>query len=215
MTEFDWEKFSSGVWYVTQKFATKSTCLTYEFKTDNLGFKSIEQVRMIPYTDKLGIDNSYTYTGKLYTPQESQPARMIVRFPLNLIGSANFLVMDTDYDNYAMVCTCQDVNLLFTFAHRRSCSILQRESRENMEYTKKMAILLDQQIPNASHDFDKISHDDCDYDSSNGDINIDVDKVLGLADDNLSDTEYEQFYGDYSPADVVEKAKDILRFEKF
>ena len=64
---------------------------------------------------------------------------------VDLIGSANFLVMDTDYDNYAMVCTCQDVNLLFTFAHRRSCSILQRESRENMEYTKKMAILLDQQ----------------------------------------------------------------------
>ena len=37
-------QFSSGLWYVTQKFDTKSTCLTYEFKTDNLGFKSIEQV---------------------------------------------------------------------------------------------------------------------------------------------------------------------------
>ena len=41
-------QFSSGLWYVTEKFDTKSTCLTYEFKTDNLGFKSIEQVeRMI------------------------------------------------------------------------------------------------------------------------------------------------------------------------
>jgi len=44
MSGFDWDKFSSGLWYVTQKFDTKSTCLTYEFKTDNLGFKSIEQV---------------------------------------------------------------------------------------------------------------------------------------------------------------------------
>ena len=70
---------------------------------------------------------------------------------LDLIGSASFLVMDTDYDNYAMICTCQDVNLLFAFAHRRSCSILQRDSRENMEYTKKMAILLDEQVKLSSY----------------------------------------------------------------
>merc|ERR1712183_1127954 len=44
MAGFDWDQFSSGVWYVTDKFDTKSTCLTYQFKTDNLGFKSIEQV---------------------------------------------------------------------------------------------------------------------------------------------------------------------------
>merc|ERR1711915_496759 len=43
MSGFDWQKFSSGLWFVTQKFATESTCLTYEFKTDELGFKSIEQ----------------------------------------------------------------------------------------------------------------------------------------------------------------------------
>ena len=34
------------MWYVTQKFATRSTCLTYEFTTDELGFKEITQVRM-------------------------------------------------------------------------------------------------------------------------------------------------------------------------
>merc|ERR1712232_780605 len=79
MAGFDWDQFSAGLWYVTEKFDTKSTCLTYEFKTDNLGFKSIEQVNQIPYTNKLGIDNHYIYTGKLYTPQESKPANMIVR----------------------------------------------------------------------------------------------------------------------------------------
>merc|ERR1711862_767129 len=35
MSEFDWDKFSTGVWYVTRKFSTKSSCLTYEFKTDD------------------------------------------------------------------------------------------------------------------------------------------------------------------------------------
>jgi len=70
---------------VTEKFGTNSECLTYEFKTDGLGFKSIEQVNQIPYTDQLGIDNSYIYTGKLYTPQESLPSKMIVKFPLSMI----------------------------------------------------------------------------------------------------------------------------------
>merc|ERR1712004_736945 len=83
MAGFNWEKFSAGVWYVTEKFGTKGTCLTYQFKTDNLGFKSVEQINQIAYTNQLGIDNSYVYEGKLYTPQESKPANMIVRFPLN------------------------------------------------------------------------------------------------------------------------------------
>merc|ERR1712061_302631 len=34
MQGFDWDQFADGVWYVTQKFATRSTCLTYEFTTD-------------------------------------------------------------------------------------------------------------------------------------------------------------------------------------
>ena len=37
-------QFSTDVWFVTQKFNTKSSCLTYEFKTDEMGLQSIEQV---------------------------------------------------------------------------------------------------------------------------------------------------------------------------
>ena len=25
----------------------------------------------------------------------------------DVVGSSNYIVLDTDYDNYAMVCTCQ------------------------------------------------------------------------------------------------------------
>merc|ERR1712079_959468 len=183
MSGFDWDKFSSGLWYVTQKFDTKSTRLTYEFKTDNLGFKSIEQINQIPYTNKLGIDNHYIYTGKLYTPQESKPANMIVRFPLNIIGSSNFVVLDTDYENYGLVCTCQDINLLLAFAHRRSCSILHRDAQANhTETVASMRSLLNSQIEDASHDFDKIEHDNCDYGDDTG-FNINVDKILGQGDE--------------------------------
>merc|ERR1712020_611602 len=146
MSGFDWDKFSTGLWYVTQKFATKSSCLTYQFKTDELGFKSIEQVRQLPYSERVGLDHEYIYTGKLYAPQESSPAKMIVRFPLNVVGSSSFTVMDTDYDNHAMVCTCQDVDLFLSYVHRRSCSILQRQPEEDPKITNRMSQLLDGEI---------------------------------------------------------------------
>jgi len=183
MSGFSWSQFSTGTWYVTQKFATQSTCLTYEFKTDNLGFKSVEQVRQLPYTDRVPLEHEYVYTGKLYAPQESSPASMIVRFPLNVVGSSSYIVLDTDYDNYAMVCTCQDMDLFFTYAHRLSCSILQRRPEEDPAITNKMRELLDNQVENASHDFDKIKHEGCDYNKEKV-LNIDVDKILGLKGDS-------------------------------
>merc|ERR1712109_439936 len=200
MSGFDWQKFSSGLWFVTQKFATESTCLTYEFKTDELGFKSIEQVRQLPYSERAGLDHEYIYTGKLYAPQESSPAKMIVRFPLNVVGSSNYIVMDTDYDNYGMVCTCQDMDLFFTYAHRRSCSILQRSPTEDASITERMSQLLDGEIDDASHDFDKIKQEGCEYDKEKV-LNIDVDKILGLK-------------GDSELRDVVNESASELEFDK-
>merc|ERR1712029_1103840 len=200
LADFDWDKFSSGIWFVTRKFSTKSSCLTYEFKTDSDGFKSVEQVRQLPYSERVGLDHEYIYTGKLYSPQESTPAKMIVRFPLNVLGSSSYVVMDTDYDSYAMVCTCQDMDLFLTYAHRRSCSILQRDAAEDAGLTEKMSTLLDEQIDDASHDFDKIKQEGCEYEKEKV-INIDVDKILGLkgnsevrdiVDETVSEFEFEQ-----------------------
>merc|ERR1712130_544221 len=130
MQGFDWDQFADGVWYVTQKFATRSTCLTYEFTTDELGFKEITQLRQLPYSEKVGLDHEYKYTGKLYAANEAQPAKMNVRFPLNPIGAASFVVLDTDYTSYGLICTCQEIDLFITTGHRRSCSMLQRAVEE-------------------------------------------------------------------------------------
>jgi len=214
MSGFDWDRFSSGVWFVTRKFSTKSSCLTYEFKTDDEGFKSVEQVRQLPYSDRVGLDHEYIYTGKLYAPQESSPAKMIVRFPLNVVGSSSYIVMDTDYDNYAMVCTCQDMDLFFTYAHRRSCSILQRDATESPDITERMSALLDSEIEEASHDFDKIKHDGCDYDKEKV-LNIDVDKILGLKGDSevreaIDEASSEFEFNSKPLSEIREEAKDIL-----
>jgi len=214
MSGFDWGKFSTGVWFVTQKFATKSSCLTYQFKTDDLGFKSIEQVRQLPYSERVGLDHEYIYSGKLYAPQESSPAKMIVRFPLNVVGSSSFTVMDTDYDTHAMVCTCQDIDLFFSYVHRRSCSILQRAQEEDPEITKKMSELIDSQIDNASHDFDKIKQAGCEHGKEKV-LNIDVDKILGLkGDSTLRDavesaaSEFE--FNQKTVEEIKEEAKDLI-----
>merc|ERR1712025_123764 len=83
MEGFEWDKFSSGVWYVTQKYNTKSTCLTYEFGSDGSGIKTVKQDRRLPFSDKIDVDNTYRYKGKLVTPNEDNPADMLVTFPLN------------------------------------------------------------------------------------------------------------------------------------
>ena len=70
------------------------------------------------------------------------------------------------------------MELFFTFGHRRSCSILQRDSIEDADITERMSNLLDAEIDEASKDFDKIKHEGCEYGKKK--VNIDVDKILGL-----------------------------------
>ena len=61
-------------------------------------------------------------------------------FVLDFFGSASFVVLDTDYENYALVCTCQSKRILFdalTF-HRRSCTILQRTPERDTTITDEV-----------------------------------------------------------------------------
>merc|ERR1719244_2123103 len=99
-----------------------------------------------------------------------------------------------------MVCTCQDMDLFFTYAHRRSCSILQRQAEEDVAITERMRKLIDSQIENASHDFDKIKQEGCEYNKERV-LNIDVDKILGLK-------------GDSELRDVVNESASELEFDK-
>merc|ERR1711988_1099028 len=180
MSDFDWTEFANGTWFVTRKFATRSSCLVYQFQTDLAGSRSVKQIRKLPFSDKLPLDTQLLYTGKLSTPQESSPARMVVRFPLNLLGASSFVVLDTDYQNSALLCTCQDLNLFITKAHRRSCSILQRKALEDTSIIEQMFGILDSQLDDASHDFNRIKQEDCDYGEDG--FKIDVDKILGAGD---------------------------------
>ena len=60
---------------------------------------------------------------------------------------------------------------------------MQRNKEEDPEITKKMKELIDSQIENASHDFDKIEQAECKHGKEKA-LNIDVDKILGLKGDS-------------------------------
>jgi len=114
-----------------------------------------------------------------------------------------------------MVCTCQDMDLFFTYAHRRSCSILQRQAQEDANITERMSNLLDGEIEEASHDFDKIKQDGCDYNKEKV-LNIDVDKILGLKGDSqvreaIDDASTEFEFNSKPLSEIREEAKDILK----
>ena len=124
-----------------------------------------------------------------------------------MLGPASFVVLDTDYDNYALLCTCQQKDILFITFHRRSCTILQREPVFDPEISKKVSSidescllmhgtsspslqmhnLLNDKIGNPSdkqkpdHDFDRIDHSNCNYADDGKGLQIDVDKILGSA----------------------------------
>lgn len=217
MSGFDWNEFREGRWYAMEKFGTtQSECFTYDFGEDEIGHKFIEQNSVLKAPKRLSVSNKYRYKGRLDTTSSSEPANMVVRFPLNILGRSSFVVMDTDYDNYALICTCQSKNILslITF-HRRSCTILQREPVWNPTISKQLHDLLNEKVPTGTgnektdHDFDRIDHDNCNYADDGKGIQIDVDKILGIGSDapglvtDLGGPDYAE-YGPYNPNAEVE-----------
>lgn len=200
MSGFDWNKFKREPWYAVEKFGTnQAKCVTYDFQEDEFGFREIVQNSENTFVERLSFDNNLRYVGKLAAVSASNPADMIVRFQLNPFGPASFVILDTDYENSALLCTCQDKKFFFDFLtfHRRSCTILQRKPMRDTSITSRFHDLVNQQIEsNASHDFDVISHEGCSYDEPGKGLQVDVEKVVGkifgtAEDDYIIDGDYQ------------------------
>jgi hypothetical protein len=84
LTNFQsWFQFKDGRWYATEKFDTHSKCLTYDFKVDGDGDKYVEQNSVLTGLKRFSVDNKAIYKGRLASPYISEPANMIVKFPLS------------------------------------------------------------------------------------------------------------------------------------
>ncbi|XP_014237983.1 apolipoprotein D-like [Trichogramma pretiosum] len=124
-----------GIWYVIQKTSTASKCITYNYtRGEEPGEYIITQDSDIPILGLTSLKHEYHYTGRLSVPEPSVSARMTVRFPLSVAGSASHVVFATDYENYAGIFTCQKL----AFAHRRSATILSRHRDLDKAYVDKV-----------------------------------------------------------------------------
>ena len=59
----------------------------------------------------------------------------------DLYGPSSYVIMDTDYNDYALLCTCQSAGLVITTLHRRSCTILGREPVRNPDVSSPKMII--------------------------------------------------------------------------
>ena len=66
-----------------EKFDTSSKCLTYDIVGDANGEMYVEQRSTLTGLARLSFDNKAIYKGRLVAPKSSDPANMIVRFPLS------------------------------------------------------------------------------------------------------------------------------------
>lgn len=80
------------------------------------------------------IKHIYSYTGELSIPDNAVPAKMRVKYPLSVAGTASFVVFMTDYEEFAGIFTCQKI----PFAHRESATILSRSKDLDKIYLDKV-----------------------------------------------------------------------------
>jgi len=166
--DFDVDKFL-GEWYVIQKFATQSSCMKYNFTRGADNKLRVVQTKQHFVLDKIGVDHIYTYTGVLSVPDSSYPARMRVRFPMNLAGDAEFLVYMTDYTQYAGVYTCQKI----LFGHTKSATILSRTNKLDEAVINQLRQRLQEEGVDPS-DFNEVDQSKC-IGKDDANLNVKID----------------------------------------
>ncbi|CAL4150797.1 unnamed protein product, partial [Meganyctiphanes norvegica] len=121
--DFDLQRFM-GTWYVIEVFGRQSKCFTLTFNQVTDQTLTVTEAKEFYLIDKLNMDYAHTNTGTLTIEDPAISARMRVRWPDNIAGSATFTIMDTDYDNYAIFAECQKLFLI----SRSNAAILSRNS---------------------------------------------------------------------------------------
>lgn len=158
-----------GVWYVIQKTETASKCITYNYtRGEEPGEYTISQHSNHPILGLTPLKHQYHYTGELSVPDPAVAARMQVRFPLSVAGSASHVVFATDYDNYAGIFTCQKL----AFANRQSATLLSRHKELDKSFVDKLRF----QLTNFGVDpfeLSIVSQSDCPKGNNTLDINVD------------------------------------------
>ena len=124
--DFSWDRFQ-GEWMVGFKMNSRSSCIRYKYSQDG-DKRTVTEEKLLPVVGRFGVPSAVSSTGALLQTS-SNPADMFVTWATGVLHHALFskmryIVMDTDYNKRALVCSCQDLNLGFFAVNRRSCDFL-------------------------------------------------------------------------------------------
>jgi len=169
MQGFDMRKFL-GVWFAIQKTSTASECVVYNISQVEPGQYLIQQLSQDYLIGLAPVLHRYSYTGELDVKDVDVPAKLIAKFPLNVLpGDAIFKVFMTDYENYAGIFTCQKLPV----SHRQSATILSRSKDMDKAYVDKIRTRLNSYGVDA-FDLSIINQSNCPSLSRETKINIDI-----------------------------------------
>jgi len=152
---FETEQFL-GTWYVIEIFGRQTKCMSLTFNKVSNSSLSVTEAMEFYLLDNINVDYSHANTGTLNIEDPNNPAKMRVKWPDNILGSATFTVVDTDYEGYALIVECQKLWL----ASRTNAAILSRKPTLEPELITKLKGTIDS-IDLDSTDFSSMRHDNC------------------------------------------------------
>ena len=94
------------------------------------------ETKLLPVIGRFGVHSAVKSQGRLRARQGAPSSLMEVVWNTGLVSSANaklmgpllsdmeYVILDTDYTTRALICSCQDLNMGFFAANRRSCALL-------------------------------------------------------------------------------------------
>ncbi|XP_026282213.1 apolipoprotein D-like [Frankliniella occidentalis] len=138
MPSFDVTKYL-GKWFEAERyfaiFEFAGKCVTGNYTVDNDGRISILNRQTSSLT---GIQS--TIEGEVKLISRSEDAKLTVRFPsLPLTLDVPYWVLDTDYDNYAVVWSCSNFGIFST----RNAWILTRQREPSLEVMERAYMVVD------------------------------------------------------------------------
>ena len=96
----------------------------------------VTETKLLPVIGRFGVPSAVKSQGRLSARQGAPSSLMEVVWNTGLVSSANaklmgpllsdmeYVILDTDYTTRALICSCQDLNMGFFAANRRSCALL-------------------------------------------------------------------------------------------
>lgn len=146
-----------GTWYVLHKSDTDNNCLMWNISRGEFPETlQVKETRQLSVLDAFGIDHTHSVTARIDIPNPEVPGKMRIRWPTSITGKADFIVFDTDYNNYMAVFECDRAG----FFHRRSTSILSRTPEIDDMFVLRVRRLLE--TSDVGHYYlSEINHDVC------------------------------------------------------